>query len=323
MKGTPGDLGGIKAGDYITHLDGKLIYGGSLDDAVDQMRGPRHQIKLTVYRPGRDEPLDFTLTRRVIELKPVEWKVKDNVGVISVSSFSRTSGRSGPGDQGAGRAQAGASGGRRARLRGNPGACSKRRFPCPTISSTRAPSFRSAGARPTTTRSIRPSRRHRAGPADDRADRRRLGLGLRNRLGALQDQHRALIMGQRSFGKGSVQTLIPLGKDAALKLTTARYYTPSGRSVQEGGIEPTSPCRRFPTPTCASARCAPIARATAPPPDQRDQGRQGSRKGQGRRSALQDDARGTQGQGHRRFPALLCRPDAQAHHARALAALRK
>lgn len=88
-KGSPADLAGVKAGDYITHLDGKLIYGGTLDDAVDQMRGPPGtKIRLTLYRPGRDDPVDVTITRQVIELKSVESKVIDKVGVISVSSFS-------------------------------------------------------------------------------------------------------------------------------------------------------------------------------------------------------------------------------------------
>ena len=82
--------------------------------------------------------------------------------------------------------------------------------------------------------------------------------------GALQDQHRALIMGERSFGKGSVQTLLPLTRDSALKLTTARYYTPSGRSVQEGGIEPDIRVPQLTDPdaalrakySCAKATCA-------------------------------------------------------------------
>jgi carboxyl-terminal processing protease len=94
-KGSPADLAGVKAGDFITHLDGKLIYGGSLDEAVDQMRGvPGTQIRLSVFRPGRDEPFDVTVTRQIIELKPVEWELQGNVAVISVSSFSADVGTS-------------------------------------------------------------------------------------------------------------------------------------------------------------------------------------------------------------------------------------
>ena len=88
-KGSPADLAGIKAGDYITHLDGKLIYGGSLDEAVDTMRGqPGTQIRLTIFREGREDPFDVTITRQIIDLKPVSWEVKDDIGIITVVSFS-------------------------------------------------------------------------------------------------------------------------------------------------------------------------------------------------------------------------------------------
>ena len=246
MKGTPGDLGGIKAGDYITHLDGKLIYGGSLDEAVDQMRGPPgSQIKLTVYRPGHDEPLEFTLTRRVIELKPVEWKVKDNVGVISVSSFSMNVGAQVAQAFQAIKAQAGKTqaGGHLAGvvldLRGNPGGLLEEAVSLSDdfLDSGTIVSQRGREADDNAIYSAHPGDIARGLPMIVLIDE---GSASASEIvsGALQDQHRALIMGQRSFGKGSVQTLIPLGKDAALKLTTARYYTPSGRSVQEGGIEP-------------------------------------------------------------------------------------
>src|SRR5689334_10169614 len=79
---SPADRAGIKAGDYITHLDGEFLYGFSLDEAVDKMRGkPGTSIKLTIVRPGRDKPFDVTVTRERIELKPVKWEVKDNVGI--------------------------------------------------------------------------------------------------------------------------------------------------------------------------------------------------------------------------------------------------
>lgn len=241
MKGTPGDLGGIKAGDYITHLDGKLIYGGSLDEAVDQMRGPPgSQIKLTVYRPGRDEPLEFTLTRRVIELKPVEWKVKDNVGVISVSSFSMNVGAQVAQAWQAIKTQAGGHlAGVVLDLRGNPGGLLEEAVSLSDdfLDSGTIVSQRGREADDNAIYSAHPGDIARGLPMIVLIDE---GSASASEIvsGALQDQHRALIMGQRSFGKGSVQTLIPLGKDAALKLTTARYYTPSGRSVQEGGIEP-------------------------------------------------------------------------------------
>ena len=88
---TPAARAGIKAGDYLTHLDGKLIYGGTLDEAVEQMRGPAGtRTTVTVVRPGRDKPFDVTLTRAIIELPAVKWEVKDNIGVINVNTFNKT-----------------------------------------------------------------------------------------------------------------------------------------------------------------------------------------------------------------------------------------
>src|SRR3546814_1618085 len=92
-KGTPADRAGIKAGDYITHLNGELIYGGTLDDAVERMRGaPGTSIKLTIVRPGREQSFDVGITREIIELKPVRWEVKDGIGVINIVSFSADTG---------------------------------------------------------------------------------------------------------------------------------------------------------------------------------------------------------------------------------------
>ena len=86
---TPADRAGMKAGDYITHLDGELIVGGTLDEAVDAMRGkPGTSIKLTVVRAGRDKPFDVLITRAIIDLKPVKWKVQDKIGLITISAFS-------------------------------------------------------------------------------------------------------------------------------------------------------------------------------------------------------------------------------------------
>ncbi|MGE0775344.1 MAG: S41 family peptidase, partial [Sphingomonadaceae bacterium] len=90
---SPGDRAGIKAGDYITHLDNQLIFGGTLDEAVDKMRGrPGTKITLTIVRPGRDKPLDVTLQREIIQLRPVKWEIKDKVGIININSFSKVTG---------------------------------------------------------------------------------------------------------------------------------------------------------------------------------------------------------------------------------------
>lgn len=243
-KGSPADLAGVKAGDFITHLDGKLIYGGSLDEAVDQMRGkPGTQIRLSIFRPGRDEPFDVTITRQIIELKPVEWELQGNVAVISVSSFSADVGASVKKAWAAARAKAGGKvAGLVLDLRGNPGGLLDEAVALSDLFLERGTIVSQRGRYP---------RDNEVYPAevDTKGDIAKgvpmivlidEGSASASEIvaGALQDQHRAVVMGQRSFGKGSVQTLIPLTRDTAVKLTTARYYTPSGRSVQEGGIDP-------------------------------------------------------------------------------------
>ncbi|WP_338467340.1 S41 family peptidase [Novosphingobium sp. ZN18A2] len=242
IKGSPAAQAGMKAGDYITHLDGKLIYGGSLDDAVDQMRGkPGTQIRLTVYRPGRDDPFDLTLTRQIIDLKPVTWETKDNdIGVITVSSFSA--------DVGSDVAEAvrdlktktaGKLAGLVIDLREDPGGLLDEAVTMSDLFLDKGTIVSQRGRLPqdNETYTATPGDIARGLPIIVLIDE---GTASASEIvaGALQDHHRALIMGERSFGKGSVQTLIPLSRDTALKLTTARYYTPSGRSVQEGGIDP-------------------------------------------------------------------------------------
>lgn len=243
-KGSPADLAGIKAGDFITHLDGKLIYGGSLDEAVDQMRGvPGTSIKLSVFRPGRDEPFDVSITRKIIELKPVEWELQGNVAVISVSSFSADVGASVKKAWAEAKAKAGGNvTGLVLDLRGNPGGLLDEAIALSDLFLERGTivSQRGRYARDT---EVYPAEIDTKGDIAKGTPMIVLideGSASASEIvaGALQDQHRAVVMGQRSFGKGSVQTLIPLTKDTAVKLTTARYYTPSGRSVQEGGIDP-------------------------------------------------------------------------------------
>lgn len=243
-KGSPADQAGVKAGDFITHLDGKLIYGGSLDEAVDQMRGvPGSQIRLSVFRPGRDEPFDVTITRQIIELKPVEWELQGNVGVISVSSFSADVGASVQKAWNDIKAKTGGKvTGLVLDLRSNPGGLLDEAVALSDLFLDKGTIVSQRG---------RYARDNEVYPAEivTRGDIAKgvpmivlidEGSASASEIvaGALQDQHRAVVMGQRSFGKGSVQTLIPLTRDTAIKLTTARYYTPSGKSVQEGGIDP-------------------------------------------------------------------------------------
>jgi carboxyl-terminal processing protease len=245
FKGSPADKAGIKAGDYITHIDGKLIYGLDIDDAVEQMRGPAGStIRLSLVREGRDEPFDVTVTRGTIELEPVTYELKSgNIGYISVNEFSRDVGRDVNGALKALKGQAkGRLGGLVLDLRKNPGGSLDEAVALSDLFLTNGQIVSQRGRNKRDTiyydaESMFPGDVAAGTPIIVLIDG---GTASASEIvaGALQDQHRALIMGERSFGKGSVQSLLPLTKDSALKLTTARYYTPAGRSVQEGGIKP-------------------------------------------------------------------------------------
>ncbi|WP_136163794.1 S41 family peptidase [Sphingomonas flavalba] len=238
---TPAFRAGIKAGDYITHLDGALLYGGTLNEAVSQMRGkPGTDIKITIVRPGRDKPFDLTLTREIIELKPVKWEVKGDIGYINVNSFSKNTGPDVRAallgiDKALGRRPAGYV----VDLRSNPGGLLDQAIEVSDAFLERGEIVSQRG------REKVDIERYYAKPGDDAHGLPVVVLvdsgsasAAEIVAGALQDQHRALVIGERTFGKGSVQTLLPLSEKTALRLTTARYFTPSGRSVQEGGIEP-------------------------------------------------------------------------------------
>lgn len=245
FRGSPAEKAGIKAGDFITHLDGKLIYGGDLDEAVQQMRGPAGtSINLTIFRPGSDEPIETSVTRGVIELEPVTYEVKDGkIGVITVNEFSR--------DVGADvfaawndiqREAGGRVNGLVLDLRSNPGGSLDEAIALSDLFLDEGRIVSQRGRARGESMSFDAETVYRGQIAADVPLIVLIDAGSASAseivAGALQDHRRALIMGERSFGKGSVQSLVPLGPDAALKLTTARYYTPSGHSVQEGGIKP-------------------------------------------------------------------------------------
>jgi carboxyl-terminal processing protease len=238
---SPGFRAGIKAGDYITHLNGNLIFGGTLDEAVDQMRGkPGTSIKLTLVRAGRDKPFDVTLTREVIDLKPVKWEVKGQVGYININGFSKGTGANVRSalmaiDKALGKQPLGYV----VDLRSNPGGLLDEAVEISDafIDSGEIVSQRGRDRRDTERYYAKRGDYAHGLPIVVLID---AGSASAAEIvaGALQDQHRGIVMGERSFGKGSVQTLLQLDDTTALRLTTARYYTPSGRSVQEGGIEP-------------------------------------------------------------------------------------
>ena len=241
QEDSPASKMGIKPADYITHLDGKLIYGGTLDEAVEQMRGvPGTSIRLTVVRTGRDKPFDVTVTRQIIEIKPVKWEIRNGVGIININGFSKQTGAMTKAavvsiEKALGRKPFGYV----IDLRSNPGGLLDQAVEVSDVFLDRVEVVSQRG------RDKRDIERYFAQPGDFANGLPIVVLvdsgsasAAEIVAGALQDHHRGLVLGERTFGKGSVQTLIPLDETTALRLTTARYYTPSGRSVQEGGIEP-------------------------------------------------------------------------------------
>ena len=238
---TPAQRAGVKAGDYITHINGQLIFGSSLDEAVDQMRGPPGtSIKITIVRPGRDKPFDVTITRAIISLPAVKWEVKDRVGILNVNSFNKTTTEATLAAMVAiEKSLGGPPLGYVLDLRSNPGGLLDQAVGLSDAFLQQGEIVSQRGRRKTDIERYyaRPGDAAHGLPVIVLID---AGSASASEIvaGALQDQHRALVMGERSFGKGSVQTLLPLTQKTALRLTTARYYTPSGRSVQEGGITP-------------------------------------------------------------------------------------
>jgi len=242
IEDTPASRAGLMSGDLITHLDKEQILGLTLQEAVEKMRGPVNSpITLTIVRKGVDDPFDVKVVRDVIHINPVKYDVEgDDIGYIRITTFNEQTTANlqkaiddlkkqiGPKLKGY-----------IVDLRNNPGGLLDQAI---SVSDT----FLDQGAIVLTRgRNLEETQRSNARPGD-LADGKQIivlingGSASASEIvaGALQDHHRATIIGTRSFGKGSVQTIIPLGSRGALRLTTARYYTPSGRSIQAKGIEP-------------------------------------------------------------------------------------
>ncbi|HEX8485225.1 S41 family peptidase [Sphingomonas sp.] len=241
QEDTPAARAGVKSGDYITHVDGKLIFGGTLDEAVAMMRGkPGSKVAMTLVRPGNPKPIEIAMMREVIVQKPVKWEAKGDVGYININTFSENTGAD---TRDAIRAIDRALGhkplGYVVDLRDNGGGLLTQAIAVSDAFLDHGEIVSQRGREKTDIE------RYFARPGDDAKGLpvvvlTNAGTASASEIvaGAIQDHHRGLVMGERSFGKGSVQTLLQVGPQTALRLTTARYYTPSGRSVQEGGIEP-------------------------------------------------------------------------------------
>jgi carboxyl-terminal processing protease len=241
-RGTPADRAGIKSGDFITHIDGRLFYGGTLDEAVDRMRGaPGTSVRITVVRPGRERPFDVNITRAIIDIPAVRGEVRDNVGILTVTTFSRVTTEATQRAMTDIERQLGHQPlGWVLDLRSNPGGLLDQAVGLSDLFLERGEVVSQRGRRRTDIERYyaRPGDAAHGLPIVVLVD---AGTASASEIvaGALQDHRRAIVMGERTFGKGSVQTLLPLGDGStALRLTTARYYTPAGRSVQEGGITP-------------------------------------------------------------------------------------
>lgn len=238
---TPAFRAGIKAGDYITHIDEEAVLGMNLSDAVDRMRGKvGTDIELVIRREDADGPLDFTITRDIIKIRSVRHRIEDNVGYLRITTFNQNT------ETGLKKAidEIKEELGNKLigfvlDMRNNPGGLLDQAIFV-------ADAFLDKGEIVSTRgRHEKDTKRDNATPGD-------LASGLPIAVlinggsasaseivaGALQDHKRAIVLGTQSFGKGSVQTVIPLPGYGAMRLTTARYYTPSGRSIQAKGIEP-------------------------------------------------------------------------------------
>ncbi|KQB96151.1 peptidase S41 [Loktanella sp. 1ANDIMAR09] len=243
MDGTPAEAAGIEAGDFITAVDGESVLGLTLDEAVQMMRGPvGAEIIVTIVREGEVEPFDVSIIRDTIKLTAVRSRTEGNAVVLRVTTFNE---QTFPNlAEGIEEQVAEAGGidnidGFVVDLRNNPGGLLSQAVYV-------SDAFLDAGE-------IVSTRGRRASDGDrfnatpgDLAEGKPIvvlingGSASASEIvaGALQDHRRAIVVGTNSFGKGSVQTVVPLSQDGAMRLTTARYYTPSGRSIQSLGISP-------------------------------------------------------------------------------------
>ncbi|WP_223477406.1 S41 family peptidase [Oricola indica] len=242
MFDTPAEKAGVLAGDLIAKIDGEEVRGLTLEQAVDKMRGPVNApIELTILREGADKPLEITVIRDVIKVQAVRYRAEDDIGYLRVMSFT---------EQTFDNLQNGIEKlteeigedklkGFVLDLRLNPGGLLDQAI---NVSDA----FLDKGLIVSTRgRDDRDTRRYSARPGDLTGGKPLVvlingGSASASEIvaGALQDHRRATVLGSRSFGKGSVQTIIPLGESGALRLTTALYYTPAGVSIQGKGITP-------------------------------------------------------------------------------------
>ena len=243
IDGTPADEAGIEAGDFITHVDAESVLGLTLDEAVDMMRGPvGSEIVITVVREGENEPFDVSIIRDTIKLTAVRARTEQNTVVLRVTTFNDQTYKNLASSLEEQIEEAGgmdAINGIVLDLRNNPGGLLTQAIKVSDAFLEKGEIVSTRGRNP------EDGDRFNAEPGDLANGKPMVvlingGSASASEIvaGALQDHRRAIVVGTKSFGKGSVQTVMPLRGDGAMRLTTARYYTPSGRSIQSLGVSP-------------------------------------------------------------------------------------
>ena len=238
---TPAARAGLMANDLITHLDGEQIVGLSLEQAVEKMRGlVNTSITLTIMRRGREDAFEVKIVRDVIRINAVKARLEGDIIYVKITTFNEQTHANLVKQVDALKKQLGRPPrGYVVDLRNNPGGLLDQAIAV-------SDAFLDKGAIVLTKGRLAEETQRASARPGDIADGKPIvvlingGSASASEIvaGALQDHKRATVVGTRSFGKGSVQTIIPLGGNGAIRLTTARYYTPSGRSIQAKGIEP-------------------------------------------------------------------------------------
>ncbi|MFO1070681.1 MAG: S41 family peptidase [Geminicoccaceae bacterium] len=238
---TPAFRAGIEAGDFITHIDAEPVMGLTLSEAVEKMRGPvDSKIALRLMRKGKEEPIEVTLARAVIKISPVRAHNEGDVGYVRLTTFNEQTSSAMREQIDELKEKAGGKlRGLVLDLRNNPGGLLDQAIAVSDAFLDQGEIVSTRGRRPDSIQ------RFNARPGDLVEDLPMVvlingGSASASEIvaGALQDHGRAIVMGTPSFGKGSVQTIMPISGQGAIRLTTARYYTPSGTSIQAKGITP-------------------------------------------------------------------------------------
>ncbi len=238
IEGTPAHRAGVKSGDFITKVNDETTKDLTLMDAVQKMRGPKgSKVNLTIQREGTPDPLQFTLVRDTIKIESVKSKVLDNIGYVRLTQFQESTGRDLSKVLKQFKEQKLQS--TILDLRNNPGGLL-------TSAVEVSEQFLPSGKLVVYTKGRESKKDEWISKGKDQMDDSPMiilvneGSASASEIvaGALQDYGRAVIVGTTSFGKGSVQTILPLGDGSGLRLTTAKYYTPKGRSIQSTGITP-------------------------------------------------------------------------------------